>query len=374
MIARVASGRLALRNVVARPVGASRAQCILANTAAREATHPANKGRLCFSSAACHQDSVEEKHLLNEVYTKHYRHHDAVPNEDDIVQEAENEPDAASNKIHPPLSSLLPVNTSHTSLATFISHARHARLNPTTYTFLGTRYEYLAQEILTRVGFELVRTGKAGDRGVDLAGWWHLPSSRNDGNGGQERLRVLVQCKRIKGQRKVTPSVVREMDGAFLGAPAGWRSDEVFGIIVSTKPATKGVIAALGASKRPLVWICMEEHDLRAAMAQDSTGVDSTDDDTQSSGDDKAALDEEDSLETLQDDPAYGRVHGRIVQMLYNNAARQMGLEGLDVVRRYEPVSPGDMGVGDTIVLVYRGQSVRGHIATPDGHVPKDGD
>ena len=243
---------------------------------------------------------------------------------------------------HPPLRSLLPENKLHSSLPSFLKHARRTGLNPTTSSFLGTRYEYLAQDALQRLGFEILKTGKTGDRGVDLAGWWHLPSAQRVGVAAEaERLRVLVQCKRVKGTTRLTPAAVRELDGAFLGAPAGWRSDGVLGVIVSTRPATKGVITALGSSKRGLVWVCMEEHDVVEA------GVDRP-----------GLVSEGDADEVVGESHALGSengVQGRIIQLLYNNAARQHGLEGLDVIKRH---SANDAAIDDTIALIYRGLPV----------------
>lgn len=383
MLARVNSGRIAFSNVVPRPFGASCAQYLLAKSSPHTRVISVSKRRQRFSCAAIPLRSTERERILGETRTDDNREDDSnVPTPEPLPYEPES-PSAGAGNPSPSLCSLLPVNASHASLTTFISHARHARLNPTTYTYLGTRYEYLAQEALSRVGLELLRIGKAGDRGVDLAGLWHLPSSsssrtQQDGDrehgGGHEHLRVLVQCKRIKGKKKVTPAVMREMDGAFLGAPAGWRGENVFGIVVSTKPATKGVIAALGASRRPLVWICMEEHDLEDVEAADESVVDAPAGGSQASDtdEDDAAVElaahEGDALETGEDKVLqYNAVRGRIIQLLYNNAARQMGLEGLDVVKHHDPDGSAGSALGDGIVLVYRGRLVPGYAANSAG-------
>lgn len=63
---------------------------------------------------------------------------------------------------------------------------------------------------------------------------------------------MLVQCKALKDKAK--PNLVRELGGMFEGAPAGWRSDRVLGMLVSPREATRGVREAMGRSALPLVW------------------------------------------------------------------------------------------------------------------------
>jgi hypothetical protein len=300
--------------------------------------------------------------------------------------EAGQSPKIESTSIQTSLASQLPeANSLHTDLSSFLRHARRMSLSPISKTYLGTRYEYLSKSALQRFGFELQRTGKTGDRGVDLAGWWHLPAVsqntshldpvpkestfRHDavGHALTERIRVLVQCKRMTGTRKLAPATIREMDGAFQGGPAGWRQDgSVLGIIVSTKPATKGVVSALGASNRGLVWICMEEFEEdtsgtpAATEASEPDGADTPSFDSGPKGSEKqkqATVDAEGLVdadgmldaEGSPDELAHKSVQGRIIQLLYNNAARQLGLEGLDVLKRH-PNNTTD----DTIALVYR--------------------
>ncbi|ETN37724.1 uncharacterized protein HMPREF1541_07347 [Cyphellophora europaea CBS 101466] len=268
--------------------------------------------------------------------------------------ESDHQPSNSESNAFPPLTSLLPSNEQHSSLSTYISHAQRVKLNPATTTYTGTRYEYLAQDSLQRLGFELLRTGKTGDRGVDLAGWWHLPSPASGNENQQtERLKVVVQCKFVKG-RQQSPSVVREMDGAFLGAPAGWRNGAVIGVVVSTRPATKGIISALGSSKRGMVWICMEEHevpkheeDLGAGNAELSLQQLSKEE----NGDQEPAVAD-------QEKAAYHTVHGRVVQLLYNDAARRLALEGLDVLKRHGDQGNIDAAPSDGIALSYRGKGV----------------
>ncbi|KAI8052363.1 hypothetical protein BDF22DRAFT_743933 [Syncephalis plumigaleata] len=47
----------------------------------------------------------------------------------------------------------------------------------------GTAYEKTAEQVLARLGIDVARCGGAGDRGIDLRGWWTLrPSSSHDNN------------------------------------------------------------------------------------------------------------------------------------------------------------------------------------------------
>lgn len=59
---------------------------------------------------------------------------------------------------------------------------------------------------------------------------------------------VLIQCK----ASKLSPALVRELEGAYAGAPAGWRGEGVLGVLVSTQASTKGVSAAVQRSRWPL--------------------------------------------------------------------------------------------------------------------------
>lgn len=69
---------------------------------------------------------------------------------------------------------------------------------------------------------------------------------------------MLVQCKAIA--RKSSPNFIRELEGAFVGAPIGWRGPGVLGVFVTEKPATKGTRTALARSKWPMAFVsCTRE-------------------------------------------------------------------------------------------------------------------
>ncbi len=148
------------------------------------------------------------------------------------------------------------------------------------------------QNTLRRLGFSLTRIGGRDDSGVDLLGGWHLPSSPYP-------LRVIVQCKALKG--KLGPNLVRELEGAFIGAPNGWRGEGVLGMLVSPKSATKGVREAMGRCRWAMVWIMLENQ--------------------------------------------YSQ--GRIRQVLWNRAAAKIGLEGVTVTMKYGKKADGEEEQGD---------------------------
>lgn len=176
---------------------------------------------------------------------------------------------------------------------------------------------------------------------------------------------MLVQCKAL--QRTPAPYLVRELEGAFAGVPAGWRATAaagghgggddpageerpgeqsrahlavpgeaeresrvaagMLGLLATPKPATKGVREAMGRSRLPLGFAMI--------------GLD-----------------------------------GRITQLLWNWAARELWLEGVGVTTRYCPPSEGlkegdgveegvedkeKRRVRDEVVLTWKGEVL------PDG-------
>lgn len=193
-----------------------------------------------------------------------------------------------------------PPTTNHNNLASFLSYAERSGLDPKSTLYVGTHYEYTVSQVLSRYGFYLQRVGGHSDYGIDLLGTWTVPSS-------SEPLKVLIQCKAIA--RKSSPNLVRELEGAFVGAPVGWKGHGVLGIFVTEKPATKGVRDSLGRSRWPMVFMsCSRE--------------------------------------------------GRVQQMLWNRRAEEEGLEGLGVgLRHAGPDSETQL------LLTWKGQ----HIAIEGG-------
>jgi hypothetical protein len=185
-----------------------------------------------------------------------------------------------------------------------------------------------------------VRTGGRGDGGIDLLGTWHLPQRRTSnasstgGGPGPRPLRVLVQCKALK--TKLGPNLVRELEGAFVGAPAAYRASPgggVVGVLVSPREATKGVRDAMARSRWPMVWVMLEVHE-RSAVQGAGEGP----------------------------SPARvtGAAAGRVKQMRWNKTAASVGLGGLDVTIRYGHGGPGNGGWGKECVLMWQGRPVPG--------------
>ncbi|KAK4112186.1 hypothetical protein N656DRAFT_683502, partial [Canariomyces notabilis] len=135
----------------------------------------------------------------------------------------------------------------HTDLSSFLSYAARTNLSPNSTVYIGTHFEYTALNALASYGFSLRRVGGSSDYGIDLLGTWSLPGLL------PRPLRVLAQCKAVQ---RPGPHLVRELEGAFVGAPAGWRgSSGVLGLLVTERAATKGIRDALARSKWPMGFV-----------------------------------------------------------------------------------------------------------------------
>lgn len=165
----------------------------------------------------------------------------------------------------------------HSDLASFVAYAKRTDLDVNSTVFKGTHYEYAVGAGLAKYGFHLKRVGGASDYGTDLLGVWTPPET-------MQRMKVLLQCK--AGAQRASPQHVRELEGAFVGAPPGWRGTAVLAFLVSQNPATKGVRDSIGRSRWPMGFICCSEH-------------------------------------------------GRVFQMLWNRRAENEGLAGFSVVAKH---------------------------------------
>lgn len=185
----------------------------------------------------------------------------------------------------------------HHDLPSFLDYASRTEMDTKSTIYVGTHYEYTVQTALERLGMSLKRIGGRSDYGIDLLGTWSLPST-------PQPLRILVQCKALA--RKIQPAQARELEGAFVGAPRGWRGLGVLGLLVTQKSATKGVREALGRSRWPMGYILC--------------GSD-----------------------------------GKILQMLWNRRAEQEGLEGIGVGLKYA----GDDRNDKEVVLTWKGEVLK---------------
>ncbi|KAL8672530.1 MAG: hypothetical protein Q9168_002997, partial [Polycauliona sp. 1 TL-2023] len=189
----------------------------------------------------------------------------------------------------------------HDSLQTFLAYAKSTNLSPTSTVYVGTYYEYLCLSTLRRLSLTLSRSGGRSDHGIDLLGHWTIPSLPFP-------LRVLVQCKALKA--KTTPETVRELEGIFAGAPAGWRGDSVIGVLCAKREATKGVREAVRRSAAPVIWIMVED---------------------------------------------LGEGRGNVRQMLWNQRVSQLGAEGVGVGVRYLSGAEGKE-LQQEIMLTWKGE------------------
>lgn len=144
---------------------------------------------------------------------------------------------------------LQPQQSSHHDLASFLEYASRNSLDLKSTTYVGTHYEYTVQSSLKRMGMSLIRRGGKSDNGIDLLGTWAVPSFPTP-------LKVLVQCKAYA--RKLDPATARELEGAFAGAPHGWRGSHVLALLAAPTQATKGVREVLGRSRWPMGFVLCE--------------------------------------------------------------------------------------------------------------------
>ncbi|KAK3390499.1 hypothetical protein B0H63DRAFT_117256 [Podospora didyma] len=144
------------------------------------------------------------------------------------------------------------ITSSHHDLSSFLKYTEQSGLHKESTLFVGTHFEYTVENVLRSYGFSLRRVGGASDSGIDLLGTWCLPSAFSDGGKEQQPLKVLLQCKASK---RPGPHLIRELEGTFVGAPAGWRGSRVMGFLVTDRPATKGIRDALGRSRWPMGFI-----------------------------------------------------------------------------------------------------------------------
>jgi hypothetical protein len=170
---------------------------------------------------------------------------------------------------------ITPGSLHHTSLSEFLSYADTVDLSPTSTVYRGTHYEYTVANALERLAFSLTRVGRASDLGIDLLGSWAVPSR-------PAPLNVLIQCK----AEAPKPSMVRELEGAVVGAPVAYRGEGTIAILAAAKEATKGVRDAVGRSRLPMAYLNVT-------------------------------------------------TEGRVRQFVWNHAAVECGLEGVGVTLRY---------------------------------------
>ncbi|KAF8601570.1 hypothetical protein BDV93DRAFT_524747 [Ceratobasidium sp. AG-I] len=135
-------------------------------------------------------------------------------------------------------------------------------------SIIGTAFEERGLDLLrNRMSMTLTRIGGRGDGGVDLQGWWWIPSTTG---GERRRVRVLAQCK--AHDMRLGPNHVRELEGAAslhhytgsaqlpsstdatpAGAPESPPSSELVAVLVSLSGFTPGGIRRAMASPIPFL-------------------------------------------------------------------------------------------------------------------------
>jgi hypothetical protein len=138
-------------------------------------------------------------------------------------------------------------SSQHHDLKSFLAYAHRVELDTKSTVYVGTHYEYTVAATLARYGFYLKRVGGSSDYGTDLLGTWTPPTT-------SQTIRALIQCK--AGVQRSGPNMIRELEGAFAGAPVGWRGERVMALLVAERPATKGVRDSLGRSRWPMGYVC----------------------------------------------------------------------------------------------------------------------
>ena len=101
---------------------------------------------------------------------------------------------------------------------------------------IGRRYELLCVDVLRSHSFQIVHTGRTGDKGVDFIGRWVLPSSE---------IPVVGQCKNWK--TALCPVHVREFEGTIASFHKNFH-------ITAKKSKTAGFLLSSGG------YVCWYAH------------------------------------------------------------------------------------------------------------------
>ncbi|KAF8329436.1 uncharacterized protein EI90DRAFT_3281117 [Cantharellus anzutake] len=149
----------------------------------------------------------------------------------------------------------------------------------------GTEFERRSLLVLQKhLSMSLNRIGGKSDGGIDLQGWWWLPSfalTRKEFDDGlRRRVRVLAQCKAI--QKKMGPNFVREMEGVLFqysnetAASASQLIDTMIptvAVLISQSPfTTSTILRAMSSSHSPIgsaIWnraLCGDDGLLRGQI------------------------------------------------------------------------------------------------------------
>jgi Protein of unknown function (DUF2034) len=276
---------------------------------------------------------------INLHITASQRHYRTKTKPQPTLAHSSNLSTSTPSTLPPPPPLILPGSQHHSSLPTFLTHARQTNLSPTSTVYIGTYYEYTVLSALAPLGFNLIRVGRTSDAGIDLLGTWtlpHLPAP----------LRVVVQCKRHA--RALRPEHVRELEGAVQGAPVGWRG--AVGLLVSPREASRGVRERIWASKLAVGYLMV-----------DADGHGNGEDDAyegRSGAESLGDVDAERAAGGIGDGLVTNE--GKVRQFLWNWVAQERGLEGLGVTVKYTPMDGRDgKEIDREIALTWNGWIIK---------------
>ncbi|KAF7323768.1 hypothetical protein MKEN_00597900 [Mycena kentingensis (nom. inval.)] len=119
----------------------------------------------------------------------------------------------------------------------------------------GIAFEERSMQLLQQhLSMSLRRVGGRDDGGVDLMGWWWLPTpdfdpSARENLSKRRRIRVLAQCKAEK--KKPGPHYIRELEGV-LHRHISSAEHPLVALFVSTSPFTKATLLRAQSSPAPI--------------------------------------------------------------------------------------------------------------------------
>ncbi|KAK9371316.1 hypothetical protein V1509DRAFT_614296 [Lipomyces kononenkoae] len=129
----------------------------------------------------------------------------------------------------------------HNSLETFLQYAKHQGLPVHTTYYVGTIYEYVVLDSLTKnARMSLEHSGGTGDNGVDLRGTMSTYKF-------QESVPVVVQCK--YEQKKPGAGLFRELEGTLVNA-----NPNTLAVLAAPLPATPAGKRVLASSEKAIAF------------------------------------------------------------------------------------------------------------------------
>ncbi|KAK9324254.1 hypothetical protein V1517DRAFT_64563 [Lipomyces orientalis] len=143
----------------------------------------------------------------------------------------------------------------HHSLDTFLQYAKQQGLPVNTTYFVGTVYEYVVLESLTRSArMRLEHSGGTGDNGVDLRGTMSTYES-------EKKIPVIIQCK--YEQKKPGARFFRELEGSLVNA-----SPETLAVLAAPLPATAAGKRILTSSDKAMAFCLVLGYEEGGVMTQ----------------------------------------------------------------------------------------------------------